>query len=249
VMVVLTILVPFFRRMSLVVLEIGIILVYFILKIGVFSRNAWWGGDWTYATIVEITLASIAVIIARYLGGWLDDFVNAVENITFAKLKRVRNFEEVGEEIEAEMYRSRRYQHPLAVIVARPDVDTLRMAIHRTVEEVQRSMLVRYVSISLMTRALFGQLRRTDWLLEQTNKRQYVFVLPETKGERADVVVERIQRTAEEMGVAVSCGVATFPEDALTFEALLENAEEKMAYPALPITPTKSEKPKEFTDV
>lgn len=222
------ILVPFLRRWSYPVLLVVTAIAYVVLKVYLSSTKAVWGGNQSYITIVELTLVGISVILARYLAGWLEDFVNAVENITFAKLRRVRTLEEVGEDLESEMYRSRRYQHPLTVVVAKPEVGSLRMAIHRTVEEVQRSMMVRYVAISLMTRALYGHLRRTDWLLEDSSKREYVFVLPETRGERADIIIDRIQKTALELGVEVSCGIATFPDDALTFESLIDHAETKM---------------------
>lgn len=228
VLVVSIIWIPFIRRLSFLTLIVFALFVFFPLKYYFSTRGVFWGGNESYVTIVELTLVVLAVILARYVAGWLDDFVNAVENITFAKLRRVRTLEEVGEDLESEMYRSRRYQHPLTVVVAKPDVGSLRMAIHRTVEEVQRAMMVRYVAISLMTRALYGQLRRTDWLLEDSGKKEYVFVLPETRGERADIVIDRIQKTAEELGVSVSCGIATFPDDALTFDSLIERAEIRM---------------------
>jgi hypothetical protein len=228
VLIVAIILIPLLRRWSYPVLLILAATIYIIMKAYLSSTKLVWGGNQSYITIVELTLVGIAVILARNVAGWLEDFVNAVENITFAKLRRVHTLEEVGEDLESEMYRSRRYQHPLTVVVAKPEVGSLRMAIHRTVEEVQRSMMVRYVAISLMTRALYGQLRRTDWLLEDSRKREYVFVLPETRGERADIVIDRIQKTAVELGVSVSCGIATFPDDALTFESLIERAETKM---------------------
>ena len=227
-LIVAIILIPFLRRWSYPVLLIIAAIIYIVMKVYLSSTKLVWGGNQSYITIVELTLIGISVILARHLAGWLDDFVNAVENITFAKLRRVRTIEEVGEDLESEMYRSRRYQHPLTVVVAKPEVGSLRMAIHRTVEEVQRSMMVRYVAISLMTRALYGHLRRTDWLLEDSHKREYVFVLPETRGERADIIIDRIQKTALELGVSVSCGIATFPDDALTFESLIDRAETKM---------------------
>ena len=224
----LVILSPLLRRMSYLGLIILSTAIYLLCRLSFYSTEEWWGGIQTYVTIAEIVMLSISIILARLLGGWLDDFVDAVENITFAHLKRVHTLEEVENDIEGEMYRSRRYQHPLTVVVAKLNVDSLRMAIHRTVEEVQRAMLVRYVSVSLMTRALYGQLRRTDWLLEHSRKNQFIFILPETKGNRSDIVMERIQQTAEELGVSVACGIATFPDDALTFDGLLAKAEESM---------------------
>ena len=227
-LVVSIIVIPQLRHWSYpALLLIGAIL-YLGFKVYLTPTKIVWGGIYPYVIFVEFTVVEVAVILARHLAGWLDDFVGAVENITFAKLRRVRTLDEVGEDLESEMYRSRRYQHPLTIVVAKPDVSSLKLKIHRTVEEVQRSMMVRYVAISLMTRALYGQLRRTDWLLEDSGKKEYVFVLPETRGERADIVIDRIQKTAEELGVAVSCGIATFPDDALTFESLIERAETKM---------------------
>lgn len=222
--------VPALRKLSPITLLGLSAASYLIWRVSFFSLDQWWGGMQSYVTIAEMVLLLVSVAIARVLGGWLEDFAQAVENITFARLKRVRTLEEVEDDIEEEMYRSRRYQHPLTVVLAKPNIETLRLAVHRTVEEVQKAMLLRYVSVSLMTRALYGHLRRTDWLLERSQKNQFVFILPETRGDRAGVVVERIHQTAQEMGVDVACGVATFPDDALTFEGLLSKAEENMPY-------------------
>ncbi len=226
----LILIVPVLRKLSPIMLLVLSGASYLIWRVSFFSLEQWWGGMQSYVTIAEVVLLLVSVAIARLLGGWLEDFVQAVENITFARLKRVRTLDEVEDDIEEEMYRSRRYQHPLTVVLAKPNIETLRLAVHRTVEEVQKAMLLRYVSVSLMTRALYGHLRRTDWLLERSQKNQFVFILPETRGDRAGVVVERIHQTAQEMGVDVVCGVATFPDDALTFEGLLAKAEENMPY-------------------
>ena len=200
--------------------------VYLLCKLTVFNRYPLFGGIHTYLSVTEVALLSMLIWLAHNLGRNLYDFEEAVKNITFSDVSRqIRNLDAAAEDIQLEFIRSRRHQRPLSVIVVQTQPESVHANLHRAVEEVQRKMMTRYVVTSL-ARVIGGQLRRMDLMLDQREQGRYIILSPETDAANAKVVVERIQAAAiEELGVSVLCSVAAFPEDALTFEDLVHQAE------------------------
>ncbi len=89
----------------------------------------------------------------------------------------------------------------------------------------------RYVLTS-MSRVISMALRRTDMVMEQNEKERFVILSPHTPGSDLQIVVKRIQDAiSKQLGVNVKCGVASFPEDALTFDELLHKAEQNLEKP------------------
>jgi len=217
--------IPKLRRQSFFALLMIFTLPYLAIKFLFLYPGSGFELTFLYLSFTELVLLAIAILLAYNTALKLEDFVDVVENITFAGLRKVVSIREASEEIENEIYRSRRYKHPLTVIVTEPQMETLNIAIHKTVKDVQASMMERYVLVSLMTRALNNQLRKSDSLLDLFDKRKFVIILPETEQDRSSVIINRIAEAAHELGVSVSCGKATFPTDALNFESLLKEAE------------------------
>jgi diguanylate cyclase (GGDEF)-like protein len=123
--------------------------------------------------------------------------------------------------LETEIERSRRHHHELALVLARPDAapglehdDTLGETLLEAIAEV-----------------IGTELRATDIALRRDGV-TFSLVLPETPAEGARVAAERVrllapQRIAPVVAapVTLSAGVAAFPRDATTNEALIEAAE------------------------
>jgi len=226
--VVFTIMLPALRRLNVAWILILWNLAFFILKIFVYSAKPFWGGINSFITIVETTMVSLAVSLARWVGWNLEDFEKAVENITFAEIKRASNLKDAAESINSEIYRSRRYNHPLTMIMVEPLKGSQEMILNQSVREVQESMISRYVSISL-ARALRDYIRRTDMLVEQPDKGRFIVITPETGKVESDRVVSKIFEAASSIGAEVAVGVCAFPDDALTLEDMLSRAEIDLA--------------------
>jgi hypothetical protein len=225
VVVTLIILVPTLRRQSFPFLLVASTVLYILLKLLFFTGDILQDVSILYFTLAELALLAIAVLLAYSTAWKLEDFIQAIENITFAGLRKVVDIREAVEDLEGELYRSRRYKHPMTVVMVEPQMETLNVALHSTVKDVQESMMERYTLVSLMTQALNNQLRRSDSLLDLVEKKKFVILLPETEHERSSIIIRRIAEAANEMGVKVSCGTATFPKDGLTIEGLLHEAE------------------------
>ena len=226
--VVFTIMLSIFRRMNIALLLVFWNLFYFILKMFVYTESPIWGGFHGYITVIEVTMLSLSVVLGRWVGWNLDDFEKAVENITFAEIKKASSLKDAAESINNEIYRSRRYNHPLTMIMVEPLKGSQEMILNQTVREVQESMISRYVSISL-ARALREYIRRTDMLVEQPDKGRFIVITPETSKEESQRVVGKIFDAASSIGAEVAVGVCAFPDDALTLDDMLGRAEIDLA--------------------
>ena len=204
-------------------------IVYLFLRFAIFNQRPIIGGIHTYIFVTEVSLLSLSIWLAHRLAMQIHDFEEAVANITFTETdRRVQPLDVALEDIKIELTRSRRYKSPLSVVVVKPESSSIQIALHRTIMEVQRAMMNRYVLTS-MSRVISMALRRTDMVMQEQEKERFVILSPHTPGNDLHIVVKRIQEAiSKQLGVNVKCGVASFPEDALTFEELLHKAEQNL---------------------
>jgi hypothetical protein len=226
--VIFTVMLRIFKRRNIAWVLTFWMVVYFTLKIFIFKSQPVWGGYSTYITLIEVGMVLSGTVLARWLGWNLNDFENAVENITFSEIKRASNLKEATDSINNEIYRSRRYNHPLTMIVVEPLKGSQEMILNQSVREVQESMISRYVSISL-ARALHDHIRRTDLLIEQPDKGRFIVMTPETDKLESDKVISKIEAAAASIGAEVAVGVCSFPDEALTLEDMLTRADMDLA--------------------
>lgn len=189
-----------------------------------------WGGVYTYLTITEVSLVMAAVLLARNVSDHLLDFEEAVQNITLADIShRVQHINQAYDEVQKEIMRSRRHSYPISVMVVEPDPGSVQVTLNRSVLEIQQAMMTRYVLTSLM-RITKDVTRRTDMIIDQAiDKDSFVVFCPDTNNEDAVLLANRLQSSiSEQLGVRVCCGLATFPDEALTFETLIERADLKI---------------------
>jgi len=220
------IILPLFWRSPISMVITFWIGVYFLCKLFIFNQRPLLGGLYTYLSITEITLLTISIWFAHILARAIRDFEKAVENITLrSPSRRIRQINDAAEDIQIEMFRSRHHHHPLSVVVIEPKPESIQSTLHRAVQEVQQTMLRNYV-INSMAQTIGKYLRRTDLILEQRDQGRFIILCPETNARELKLLVEYIQTIAKkQLGTAVACGVATFPDEALTFEELVQQAE------------------------
>lgn len=206
--------------------------IYFLGKLLIFNHRPLLGGLYTYLSITEVTLLSISTWLAHTLARAIRDFEKAVENITFRPVnRRVRRLKDATEDIQVEMFRSRHNHHPLSVVIIEPKPESIQTTLHRAVQEVQQTMLRSYVMNS-MAQTISKYLRRTDLILEERDQGRFIVLCPETNAQELRLLVEYIQTIAKKkLGTTVTCGIATFPEEALTFEELVQRATSQLRQP------------------
>jgi len=205
--------------------------IYLVIKF-VFnpSDSAVFGDVGTYIIITEITMIILTILLSRNLATHLHDSEETIKSIMMAGYSQhVRKLEESNDDIQLEFYRSRRNQYPLSVIVIDVDHSSTDVVLNQTIEEIMRATRKHYISMSL-ARVIHKTLRRTDMLLHQADKGRFILLSPETNMEDAINVAKRIRDIAQnDLSINARLGLATFPEDALTFDELLDRAEKDLA--------------------
>lgn len=203
--------------------------VLIVCKLLIPENRPLFGGIYTYLFITEFVLLNILVALTHNVARNLHEFEEAVKNITFAEVsRRVKKLSDVEEDVQNELLRSRRHHYPLTVMVIKPNPGSIRAVLHRMVHEVQQAMMSRYVVTSL-ARVIGDQLRRTDIIVDQHEQGRFIIVSPDTDSVNSAVLADRIKSaTAVTLGVDVTCGSASFPDGALTFEELVSQAESQL---------------------
>lgn len=224
--------VPGILRLPLSAVIVLWVVLYLGTRLAIFPwyHRHIWGGIYTYLTITEVSLSTITIILTYQVRRQLNDFKQAVENLTLAGLThRIQHKNEAMDDIQKELLRSRRHNYPLSVMVVEPDPATVKLSLNRSVVEVQKAMMTRYVITNIM-RLASNLFRRTDLIVDQViDKDSFVVVLTDTDGEKAGAVAQRFQDLVEQgMGVKIGVGLATFPDEGLTFESLVDKANERI---------------------
>jgi hypothetical protein len=226
--------VPSLHKVTVVVPMIFWGAVYFAL-LSLIDRSL------TASENIEVVLLEIVVLeTGVWLGYQLSVAIERSESLmdilaqgTFPH--RAVDMEKASELIKIEFSRSRRYHRPLALLVVHA-APADEEAVREMIKNLQRDMLSR-LSNSRIGQAVSAAIRQTDTLLRD-NIGRYVILCPETNLESAAALGSRIRQIVEERtGLQVHCGVASFPDEALTFEDLLSVARERSDQLQLPKNP------------
>lgn len=218
---------PFAQQRSLFSLVIVVALLDLaVLMIG---GTPLFGDAYTYLTFSSFVFVIMTLVFSYRVSQATLEFRKAIETITFSDADiQLRDLREMQSVVDSEMVRSRRFERPLSLVMLQADASSLNMTMHRLVQEVQRSMMQRYV-LSTMVQVLSRCLRRTDLVIEDQKPGRLLLLAPETNEHEATKMGERITRLVQErLGVAAHFSIAAFPQHALTFEELLNVAEQRM---------------------
>ncbi len=133
------------------------------------------------------------------------------------------------EDLDREMALARRYSTPLAVAML--DVDGLK-EINDRLGHVAGDEVLRTVALRLL------RYSRASDLVARIGGDEFALILPRTASQAAQEMAARLQWAVDQhsvalpdgrdLSVAVSCGTASFPEDAADTEALLRRADAVM---------------------
>jgi hypothetical protein len=179
-------------------------------------------------TMIEVVFVSVASVLAREVAKNIFEVDRTLDRLVFASFGgRTMKMDESSDEIKTELIRSRRYQRSLTVLVVEPDPSSLNESMMASVEEIQHNLARRY-AMGKISEVINSTARRPDLVMHQAN--QFVLLCPETTAESSITLVDRIKSSVKsEIGVSVSVGMASFPDDALTFDELLSKATTKLA--------------------
>ena len=177
--------------------------------------------------ILEFVLLEAGVWFAHQLAmqiGHAESIMDALAMSAFPN--RAHNIEEESQRIKIELTRSRRYHRPLGLVVIESESEDQKTT-REMLKSIQQDLLNRFTS-ARVGQIINDRIRQTDLVLRD-HRGRFVVLCPETDLDSTILLANRIaQAVKERTNLNVLWGVAAFPEEALTFDDLLQKASERL---------------------
>jgi hypothetical protein len=217
-------------RISVVWTFLASLLPYLGLKVAFGSPIA---GMNLPLTITEVVSIAITIYLARQIGNYMESVRTDILRLTVGPSSvAARPFSNVQAQCYREIRRARHYNRPAAVLSIAPSKESIDHSISRFLLEAQSSIIRQYI-VARTADLLRTELKETDIVTMRDN--HFIILLPETESKNLDKIIHRLQTSAnKKLGFSLNLGASTFPEEAITFESLVENAEKRMKEPNTP---------------
>jgi GGDEF domain-containing protein len=233
---ILIVVLPRLHQISLQILFGATLLPYFLLEY-YFGHSI--GGEFLPVTITEISALGLTIVLSTLTGRRLEELQETLTSLMIGQMsKEIQPFGTGQGLIYREVRRARRHQRPLALLAISAADASLRVSLdefsykapfNRFVEDVQHEIVKKYV-FARIANLLIDELE--DCAIVTQRDDHFVTILPETAKEDSQAIVRKLEHAAEEkLGIKLRIGMATFPDEEITFEALLERAEAAMMNP------------------
>lgn len=211
---------------------IGWLVIYIICKVLFFNifpdQNPIFGGAFTYVTITEAAFLSILILYTHRLINNLVYFEEGVKDLLYKE--RLQRVDEARETINTEVMRSRHYHRPMSVIVVEPEATSLKKTFNVAIQEIQNKLVLHYTKNKL-AKTIRQQLRLMDMVLEEDKNGRFVILCPEVDASESVQLVKRIETAVQQaLALDIHCGAASFPDEAPTFDGLIEQAIAKIQH-------------------
>jgi GGDEF domain-containing protein len=241
---VVTLMLPRLKWFSYWVLLAASIVVFLGYK-EFWERELIWGVSLPL-TVTQISAIGLTAIIARQISVGLGEFEEVISSITFGQIgARPKPFSEMQGGIYAELKRARRYQRPLSIVSLKIDEQSIRVALPKMIKAVQQAMMKEYVFANV-SKILDDSIDDFGTITLRDN--HFLVVLPEKTSQEASLVAHQLAQAINgKMELNLQTGMANFPDDAITFEALIERAVRDVAQEQSPqpIKQSVAERPKQ----
>ena len=178
-------------------------------------------------TITEVCAIGLTILLTGQVARRLEALEETVTDLTIRHLKEeVHSFSTGQGRIYREIRRARRYRRPVALLAITVTEESLQLSLDRFIQEAQREIIKKYIAARI-AELLVEELQDSDVIAQRND--HFITLLPETQQEDIPETIKRLETAAaEKLGLKIKIGVSTFPDEAVTFEQLLEQAETKM---------------------
>jgi hypothetical protein len=196
-----------------------------LLGYSVLVGTGFFGDVGVHVAAIELSFVGLAASLGFALGAGLDQLDALVATIAVGDSPALDlEGPTAANEIHTEVARSRRHDRPLTVTVLAPTPDGMSNALDRAAIEVDTAIRRRFL-YGTLAGTVSRVLRRSDLLFEHRPTGRFIVLSPETDGDGSALLLDRIQTATAAAGIATSIGSASFPEDGIGFETLIEEAE------------------------
>jgi GGDEF domain-containing protein len=180
---------------------------------------------------IQLILMEISAGLAFDVGRHLSAMNNLFEGLSLTTYpNRTLELQKAETRISAELTRSRRYHHPLSLLIFELDKSRYKHK-REKLDGLEKDLLQRF-AIARIGQIISDGARETDLILRDQAGR-FVLLCPETNMENSAVFGDRIRKAVvESMDTEVVWSSASFPDEALTFEELVERAEQRLVQPS-----------------
>lgn len=177
--------------------------------------------------VLEVILLEVGVWYAHQLAVQISHAESIMDALALSAFpNQARVIDEENQRIKIELTRSRRYHRPLSLVLIEAESED---------EKITREMLksIQHDLLSRFTTARVGQIiddriRQTDLVLRD-HRGRFIILCPETEFPSAALLAKRVsQAIKERTSLKVLWGVSAFPDEALTFDDLLQKARERL---------------------
>lgn len=178
--------------------------------------------------VLEFMLLEAGVWFAHQLAVQISHAESVMDALALSAFpNRAHEIDSENQRIKIELTRSRRYHRPLSVVVIEPESDE-ETSTREMFKTIQHDLLNRFTS-ARVGQIIDDRIRQTDLVLRDRRGR-FIVLCPETDLGNASLLAGRIAEAVKERtNLRVLWGVAAFPEEALTFDDLLQKARERLA--------------------
>ncbi len=174
-------------------------------------------------TIFQINAIILTGLLARQISYSLSEFEEVIARITFGHIgARPTPFAEEQSEMYREVRRAARYNRPLAMVAVKLDEASIQTPLPQMVKDVQKAMMKEFTLASI-AKSLDESLLSFDTIALRDN--YFIVTMPETSAQDISLIVQRLENAIKDkFGIVVQIGAASFPNEAVTFESLVELA-------------------------
>jgi GGDEF domain-containing protein len=182
-----------------------------------------------FLTATRVGAIVLTGLIAHQINIHLYEIERAISAFAFTDfLPWPVTFSDAQTQLYRELQRARHHERPLSLVVLQVDAESMKTAIPRVAEEVRQSMAKRFV-FAKFAQVLDDNLPRFHSFALRDDC--FIAAMPETTASEAAELIQSIGAiAARDIGLTVYAGVASLSDEATTFEALVELAEQKMAH-------------------
>lgn len=212
---------PKTRRLSYLALLLIPIPSFLLFKVVARGQSLW--GAALPLTVTQVSAILLTGLISRQISYGLRDVEKLIGDITTGYIGKLpKSFSETQDVIYRELRRARHHQRPLSVITFKVDKSSLQVALPKLIKKIQQAMMNEYI-LAGITRVLDENVSDFGTIALRDNC--FIVVLPETTGDEALMISKDLKKVVQEkVSVNLLAGTASFPEEAVTFEALINVA-------------------------
>ena len=221
----------FFPKISRISVYVPLLFwaVVYIVLLQLINRNYSANKGELPVVVLEFILLEVGVWFAHQLAMQISHAESIMDALALSAFpSRARDIDSENQRIKIELTRSRRYQRPLSVVMVECESEDEKIT-REMLKSVQQDLLSRFTS-ARVGQIIDDRVRQTDLVLRD-HRGRFIVLCPETDFSSASLLAKRIsQAVRERTSLGVLWGVAAFPEEALTFDDLLQKARERLIH-------------------